>query len=131
MAGIVKVNWTKLRKMSENTLKNSEEFKKARDSFQEIISSLGECWEGIDADNFINNCTEFLNLLEKDVIYFEALGGYFKAGSDTYNKVVDDNYDKMNRLTQEIAASEEDFNLYSEVNAENSLRTGGAYNGQN
>ena len=95
MANSLKVNWADVSTLGEDTLTSSENFEQARRNFKDIINSLPECWEGDDADEFIGNCNTFLDNLEKDTLYFQALGTYFSHSSETYGRVVNENAEKM------------------------------------
>ncbi len=116
MAKYVKVNWTSLRKMSDNTLKNAVDFEQARLNFQEIINSLGECWVGTDSDNFVKNCNQFLNSLKEDSKYFQSLGEYFDKGAKVYSGVVTTHSEKVKRLNDLLDEEKDKYNLYDETN---------------
>jgi len=102
MSNSLEINWNKLSEHGKNTLKNSEDFEKARLAFIKIIASLDECWKGIDADAYKASCNSFLNDLRKDTLYFEELGKYFDIGSKIYSTVVEVHTKNIERLNDEL-----------------------------
>ncbi len=116
MAYYIKVNWSQLKKMSENTLKNSSDFEASRLKFQEIINSLGECWTGIDSDAFIKNCNQFLNSLKDNTMYFQALGEYFDKGSKVYSGVVNTHSEQVKKLNDLLEEDKNKYKMYDENN---------------
>ncbi len=102
MSKIVKVNFSQLAERGKNQKELAEKFEKARQDFQTIVNSLNECWEGIDATAFLNNCNNYLEYLKNDTLYFDTLGEYFTTCSLSYNKVVLENKEKINRLNNLI-----------------------------
>ncbi len=94
----LKVNWTSLKQMSKNSVKNSTEFKEARDNYLDIINSLDECWEGKDASAFKNNCSNYLASLEKDILYFDVIGQYFDKSADAFSNTIDRNVERVNKV---------------------------------
>lgn len=125
MANYLKVNWTHLKKMSENTLKNSSDFEASRLKFQEIINTLGECWIGIDSESFVKDCNQFLDSLKEDTLYFQSLGEYFDKGSKVYSGVVNSHYEKVKKLNELLEEEQNKYKLYDDSNM------GGGTNVQN
>lgn len=115
MAKYVKVNWTSLKKMSDNTLKNASDFEQARLNFQQIINSLGECWIGTDSESFIKNCNQFLNDLKEDSKYFQSLGEFFDKGSKVYSGVVNTHSEKVKKINDVLDEENNKYKLYDET----------------
>ncbi len=111
MANSLEVNWNDVSNLAKDTLTSSEEFEQARKNFKEIINSLPECWEGEDANDYINNCNSFLDNLEKDTVYFNLLGNYFEHSASTYGKVVNENAERMNKINNDLEDDKDKFNL--------------------
>ena len=79
----------------------------------EIISSIDECWNGIDATNFINNSKEYLDNLERDLKKVEEWSKYFNKSALKYSDGVSEGLkqirDTKNRF-QVGYVKERDFN---------------------
>lgn len=107
---MLKVDWSKVKKLSNNTRDNLIEFEEARMNYQSIIKSLDECWIGKDKDSFFNNCDAFLEELKNDSIYLENLYVYFGKSSDKYMGVVEDYNKKIESINNKIEKENEKFN---------------------
>lgn len=115
--GQLRVNWREVSDLSKRTLENSAEFEDARDKYQKIIQSLGDCWKGSDAATFITNADNFLEYLKNDSNYMSEMGNFFKTGSNRYNGVVDEYEEKMSRYNQRFEEEVKDELLNGGVNA--------------
>ncbi len=111
MANTLKVDWSEVSSLGKNTLINSTDFETARQNFLDLVYSIYECWEGDDADEFVANASSFLTALKKDTLYFEALGKYYDHSSKTYNKVVDEAEQRVNRMNQQLEEEANKFKL--------------------
>lgn len=128
MSKIVKVNWVGLKKISDSTIKDATDFETARKKFQEIILSIPECWEGIDSNNFIANCNNFLEELKNDSIYLNMLGEYFDKSSKAYGNTVNKHSEKMKKMNTELLDEKSKYNLV-DMTIVNSSTIGGDING--
>jgi len=111
MANTLKVDWAEVSNLGKNTLINSTEFENARQKFLDLVNSLSECWQGIDADEFTANASSFLTSLKKDTLYFEALSKYYDHSSKAYNKVVDEAAEKVNHMNLQLEDEANKFRL--------------------
>ena len=111
MANTLKVDWAEVSSLGKNTLINSTDFENARQKFLDLVYSLPECWQGDDADEFLANASSFLTALKKDTLYFEALGKYYDHSSNTYNKVVDEAAERVNRMNMQLEDEANKFKL--------------------
>lgn len=116
MGKIIKVNWTKLREMGKITDELALEIEDARTKYQNIINSLNECWEGIDATNFTTNCNNFLNEFKNDTLYFEMLGQYFGKGAKSYNSVEETHSQRVKKINSMLEQEQNELNDMVGVN---------------
>lgn len=98
----IKVNWTKVRNLGDKTAKNAEEFEQIRQRMVNSISSIQNCWQGLDANNFISNATNFLESLKVDSEYLSELSSFFGSASRMYNGGVEDGVNRIRNLRREI-----------------------------
>lgn len=98
----IKVNWTQVRNLGDRTAKNAEEFEQIRQRMVNSISNIQNCWQGIDANNFITNATNFLDSLKVDGEYLSELSSFFGSASRMYNGGVEDGVTRIRNLRREI-----------------------------
>lgn len=98
----IKVNWTKVRELSNKTNKNSEDFKQVRQRMINIISSLEDCWQGNDTQKFISTTTAFLDELRNEEEYLIELANYYGTASRMYNGGIEDGVTRIRHLRREI-----------------------------
>lgn len=106
MKNFLKINWNELRELGKKTHNTSILFEEGRSKYLEIIQSLNECWEGQDSVNFINNATNYLNILEDDSRYLSELAKYYNISAGTYNESIDAHSEKIKR-NRELREAEE------------------------
>lgn len=116
MGKVVKVNWVRLKAISNSTIKDADDFENARKKFQEIILSIPECWEGVDSNNFITNCNNFLEELKNDSVYLRMLGEYFDKSSQAYGNTVSKHSEKMKKINTELLDESSKYNLVNMTN---------------
>src|SRR5574344_3632 len=100
MKNFLKVNWRDLNELGKKTINTSVLFEEGRKNYLDIIKSLDECWGGIDAYNFINNATNYLEYLKADSDYMMELGKFYSSGAKSYNEVIDENSENIKRKTE-------------------------------
>lgn len=88
MGKFLSVKCDEVNKLSQSTLENFKKFEQSRKNIENIVNSLPECWEGVDANAFESNIGNYLSLLKQDTDYFEYLGNYFKSASSTYDTTI-------------------------------------------
>ena len=98
----IKINCIEIEKISNSTINDAKELEISRNKMKEIISSLDECWSGIDSESYIDNCSQFLEDLKNDSIYFEKVGEYLKNGIDRYKMVAENNYKSIHSINEQL-----------------------------
>lgn len=101
MASKINVNWKEVVDLSQRTDENVTEFENARKKLQEITTSLNECWQGSDADNFRTNMNNYLESLKADTEYLLKWEALFKRSAARYNGGVEDGLNRVKRLEEE------------------------------
>jgi len=98
----IKVNWTQVFDLGKRTENNVIEFELARQRIIQNLDQLKEHWQGADAERFINNATNYMEKMKKDVDYFGEWAEYFKKSSGRYNDQVESGYRKVQALRDEF-----------------------------
>lgn len=108
----IMVNWQKLDNLGNNTAKYAEEFEKIRGNIESIVGTINTCWQGIDAEKYIETTTNYLESLKQDTVYLYEISNYFKRSSMRYNsgvnngisrlKSFENNYINNNNLNDEF-----------------------------
>lgn len=101
MSKSIKMNCDDVQNLSNKTLDNYSKFEESRNKIIELINSLPDCWEGVDANAFEKNFGNYVSLLKNDTDYFEYLAGYFKSASKTIDSTIDDHHEKFKRMDNE------------------------------
>ena len=97
----IKINWNKLRNLSNKTEENLTIFEDSRKKFQEIINSIEEWWKGIDANKFIVETSEYLEDLKNDTEYLYKWVMLFKRSANRYNSGIEDGLNKVRNVEKE------------------------------
>jgi len=102
------VNWKQLNDLGINTAKNAEEFENIRSSIQSIMTSIENCWQGADSQEFIKQTTNYLETLKEDTAYLYEVSEYFNRSSKRYNNGVDSGLTSVRNLEQNYIKQEND-----------------------
>lgn len=103
----IKVNWTQVYELGKRTSDNVMEFELIRERMLKNVEEIKKCWQGADAENFINNYSRYLENLKEEVLYLNEWSEYFKKSSGRYNDQVDDGYRKIQIMNEEFEMKKE------------------------
>lgn len=98
----IDVNWVELKKIGDNTNDYYVELEEIRNRISEIISSIEECWSGIDAKNFIDNSKGYLNTLDRKLKKMEEWSKYFNRSSLKYSAGVQEGERRIKNVENEL-----------------------------
>ena len=96
-------DWDNVKNLSKNTKDNYSKFEESRKKIIEIIDSLPECWEGLDASSFITSVKNYMEVLKSDTEYFDYLGDYFDKVSSNIGGVVETYGEKFTRIDDDLS----------------------------
>ena len=105
----IMVNWQKLHNLGNNTEKYAEEFEKIRNNLETTIQSISTCWQGIEANEYIQNTTNYLESLKQDTKYLYEISNYFTRSALRYNNGVDNGISNVKNLEKNYIIEEENF----------------------
>lgn len=97
----IDVNWDDVSELGKKTAGYVEIFEESRKKMQEIVLSLNECWQGVDADGFRTNMYNYLESLKEDTRYLQEWEVFFKKSSARYNGGIEDGLNRVKNLEEE------------------------------
>ena len=98
MGRTISVNWAELKKSSDKFQEESNEIKDIMNQFNSNFNQIKQCWTGVDADNFVKNCTEVTRLLKLESLYLDVWSEFLSKSSNRYNGNVEDGLSRMNNI---------------------------------
>ena len=90
MSRVIKVDWADLIQIEEEFLNQANDVKTINEDLTKQIEALGECWTGIDCDNFKTNSKNINSVLSKEVKHLTDWCEYIKKSSGKYNRTVEE-----------------------------------------
>ncbi len=81
----VKVNWTELNNIGNDTTDLVITLEKARLKIKLVLDTMDEAWEGIDATNYKNSYYNLLDYIDTEIKLLLEWSDYFKNSAKKYS----------------------------------------------
>jgi uncharacterized protein YukE len=105
MSENINVDYDELNNLSLRTKKNKNDFEECRKRFISIIGSFRECWEGDEADYFIDQAEVFFKTLGQETLDLEEWDDFFGKASIMYGNTEEENTRKLEQAGYELEDS--------------------------
>ena len=102
MESSMNFDWDSVKNLGSNTKENFTRLEESRQNIINIVESLPECWEGLDANAYIQRVKNYMDVLKEDTEYFEYLGDYFDKVSTNIGGVVETYGKKFERIDEDL-----------------------------
>ena len=107
MSENIDVDYNELSNLSARTKKNKNDFEECRKRFVSLIGSLRNCWEGDEADYFIDKAEVYFKTLGQETLDLEEWDNFFGKASLMYGNTEEELTRKVQQSGFELEDSVE------------------------
>lgn len=105
----VKVDYGKLYDLGSDVLKESDTLITDLNDIMSIIDEIGECWQGVDYNNFKNTAITYIQEQEDITKQIEFMGKFMTYASGVYTDYNETWGEKMRRIGDDYSDGQKHY----------------------
>lgn len=98
MGRVIKIDWYEVNQISKKFFEEAENLKKIIDDSTNTYNGISEAWTGMDANNFITNSNECINLISKEYLHLLEWSKYLTKAALRYSDNVEESLKRMKSI---------------------------------
>ncbi len=98
----VKVNWTELNNIGNDTTDLVITLEKARLRIKLVLDTMNEAWEGIDATSYVNSYYDLLDAIDNEIKLLLEWSDYFKRSAKKYSNTQEETARDIDTLKAQL-----------------------------